>query len=63
MRKADFEHVVKEHMKRAYFAALGFVGNHHDALDLSQEAFATAYKNFHGFDRSRPFFPSGITQS
>ncbi|MCH8144851.1 MAG: heavy metal-binding domain-containing protein [Gemmatimonadetes bacterium] len=28
-------------MRRAYYAALGLVGSHDDALDLSQEAFSS----------------------
>ena len=35
---AAFGELVTRYMRRAYFSALGFVGNHEDALDLSQEA-------------------------
>jgi RNA polymerase sigma-70 factor (ECF subfamily) len=44
-------------MKRAYSIALGFVGQHDDALDLSQEAFIRAYKNIKKYDPDRRFFP------
>ena len=54
--KEYFEALVKQNMKRAYFTALGFVGSHDAALDLSQEAFIRAYKNFSKFNRKKKFF-------
>jgi RNA polymerase sigma-70 factor (ECF subfamily) len=44
-------------MKRAYFVALGLVGAHDDALDLSQEAFARAFRARHTLNPDRPFYP------
>jgi RNA polymerase sigma-70 factor (ECF subfamily) len=44
-------------MKQAYFIALGLVGNHDDAMDLSQEAFFRAYSNIDRFNPKRKFFP------
>ncbi len=35
-----FGELVNRYMQRAYYAALGLIGSHEDALDLSQEAFA-----------------------
>ena len=55
--KAAFEEIVKTYMKRAYFAALSLVGNHEDALDLSQEAFANAYRFIRRFDTEHNFYP------
>ena len=55
-KKEYFGALVKQNMKRAYFTALGFVGSHDVALDLSQEAFIKAYKNFPKFDRKKKFF-------
>jgi RNA polymerase sigma-70 factor, ECF subfamily len=52
----EFERLVKQNMKRAYFAALMFTGSHDDARDLSQEAFIRAYKAFHKFERSKNFY-------
>jgi len=52
----EFEIHVKHNMKRAYFTALGFVGSHDSAVDLSQEAFVRAYKNYKKFDNSKKFF-------
>jgi len=54
--KEYFEILVKQNMRRAYFTALGFVGSHDAALDLSQEAFIRAYKGFSKFDRKKKFF-------
>ena len=55
-KKEHFEMLVKQNMKRAYFTALGFVGSHDAALDLSQEAFIRAYKGFSKFDKKKNFF-------
>lgn len=52
-----FEVLVKRYMKDAYFIALGLVGNHEDALDLSQEAFVRAYRHIRQVKAGRRFFP------
>ena len=52
-----FEVIVRRYMKRAYFIALGLVGNRDDALDLSQEAFYRAYNNIEHLHSDRKFFP------
>ena len=49
--------IVKKYMKKAYFLALGFVGDTNDALDLSQMAFIKAYRSLSSFDQKRPFLP------
>jgi len=48
--------IVRRYMKQAYFTALGLVGNHEDALDLSQEAFVRAFKARERFDLRQRFF-------
>jgi RNA polymerase sigma-70 factor (ECF subfamily) len=48
--------LVERHMRRAYFAALSLVGSREDALDLSQEAFARAYRARRSIDPERPFY-------
>lgn len=48
--------LVERHMRRAYAHALGIVGSREDALDLSQEAFARAYRARRTFDPERPFY-------
>lgn len=51
-----FGGLVQRYMRRAYYAALGLLGSHDDALDLSQEAFARAFRARARLDPSRPFF-------
>lgn len=48
--------LVKRYMRPAYFAALGLVGSREDALDLSQEAFARAFRARRRIDPERPFY-------
>ena len=52
----EFEVLVKDNMKRAYFSALGFLGSHDAAMDVSQEAFIRAFRNFNKYDKKRSFF-------
>jgi len=54
---AAFGELVKRHMHRGYRAALGLVGSHDDALDLSQDAFARALNHAEKMDPDRPFYP------
>ena len=44
-------------MKKAYFVALGLVGNLEDALELSQEAFSKAYQYRKTLNTQGKFFP------
>lgn len=53
---AAFAALVERHMRRAYATALGLVGSHEDALDLSQEAFARAFRARATLDPGRPFY-------
>jgi len=52
-----FEQVVIHYQRRAFFAALGFLGNPEDAREASQEAFARAYRALPRYDTARPFYP------
>lgn len=52
-----FGELVSRYMRRAYYAALGLLGSHDDALDTSQEAFARAFKACQSLDPERPFYP------
>lgn len=54
--KAEFEKLVKANMKRAYFTALGILGSHDSAMEISQEAFIKVYRNFSKYDRNKNFF-------
>ena len=51
-----FGELVNRYMRRAYYAALGLVGSPDDALDLSQEAFARAFRARASIDPERPFY-------
>jgi RNA polymerase sigma-70 factor (ECF subfamily) len=51
-----FGDLVTRYMRRAYYQALGLVGSHEDALDLSQEAFARAFRARRSLDPERPFY-------
>lgn len=55
--KQAFGRLVRAYMRQAYFAALGFLGSHEDALDASQEAFVRAYLAINRFQPDRPFYP------
>lgn len=54
--RAAFGKLITRYMQRAYFVALGLVGSHEDAEDLSQEAFARVYRNHESLDPNRPFY-------
>lgn len=54
--KEAFGLLVNKYMKQAYYAALGFLGSHDDALDASQEAFARAFKAIHSFEHGKRFY-------
>lgn len=55
--RKDFEPLVLRYRRRAYFTALGLLGNPDDALEISQEAFLRAFRALAGFDIERPFYP------
>ena len=54
--KKEFEMLVKQNMRRAYFSALGLLGSHDAAMDVTQEAFIRAYRNFKSFNGEKKFF-------
>lgn len=51
-----FGELVTRYMRRAYYAALGLTGSHDDALDLSQEAFARAFRARASLDPDGSFY-------
>ncbi len=55
--KTAFEQLVVIHMKTAYHAALGIVGNVDDALELSQDAFLRAFRAMGNFKPEAKFYP------
>lgn len=54
--RSAFAALVEKYMRRAYYAALGLVGSPEDAMDLSQEAFARAFRARRSLDPRRPFY-------
>jgi RNA polymerase sigma-70 factor (ECF subfamily) len=54
--KMEFEILVKKNMKRAYFTAIGMLCSHDAAMDVSQQAFINAFRNFDKFDKNKKFF-------
>lgn len=54
--RTAFAALVEKYMRRAYYAALGLVGSPDDAMDLSQEAFARAFRARRSLDPERPFY-------
>lgn len=52
-----FDPIVVRYMRQATAFAYGWTGDREDALDLSQEAFARAFRSIRSFDAARPFFP------
>jgi RNA polymerase sigma-70 factor (ECF subfamily) len=52
----EFEYNVKMYMQRAYYTALGFLGSHDSAMEMSQEAFIRAYRSYKKFDHTKKFF-------
>lgn len=56
-QKEAYQTIVARYMRSAYSIALGFVHNHQDALDISQEAFIRAFRKIKRFDTQKPFFP------
>jgi RNA polymerase sigma-70 factor (ECF subfamily) len=51
-----FGRLVERYMRRAYYVAFSLVGTREDALDLSQEAFARAFRARRTLDPERPFY-------
>lgn len=55
MSDRSYEILVCEHHRRALAYALSLVRSAHDAEDLVQEAFVTAYRNLDKFDEAKDF--------
>ena len=52
-----FEHLLAAYFTRVHRAALGWMGNEHDARDVAQDALVKAYRARHSYDPARPFSP------
>jgi RNA polymerase sigma-70 factor (ECF subfamily) len=55
--KEAYKVIVTKYKRAAYYAALGFVKNNQDALDISQEAFIRAFYKIKKYDQSKAFYP------
>lgn len=56
-QKAAMKKLVERYKRKAYYLALGMVGNRDEAYDISQEAFIRVFKSARRFDPSQSFFP------
>jgi len=52
-----FKHLLAAYQRRAYLAALGWVGNEQEAHELAQDALLKAWKARQSYDSARPFYP------
>jgi RNA polymerase sigma-70 factor, ECF subfamily len=52
-----FKKLVEGLMKPAYYHALALLGNHDDAIDVSQQAFIRTWNARSSIDPERPFYP------
>jgi RNA polymerase sigma-70 factor (ECF subfamily) len=55
--KAAMKALVERYKRKAYFLALGMVGNSDEAYDISQEAFIRVFRSAGKFDLKHRFFP------
>jgi RNA polymerase sigma-70 factor, ECF subfamily len=56
----DFRALVDRHQQRIFRFALGLLGNHEEAEDVTQEAFLAAFANLSGYDSSRAAFSTWL---
>jgi RNA polymerase sigma-70 factor, ECF subfamily len=54
--RAAFEHLVRRHADRLYAVVLRFVGDRHEAEEVTQEAFIRAWRGIGRFKRDAQFF-------
>ena len=52
-----FKHLLAAYQRRAYLAALGWMGNEQEAVELAQEAMLKAWRARASYDTGRPFYP------
>lgn len=52
-----FGEIIEQYQGQIYQHCYRMLGNHHDAQELTQEAFLKAYSNIHTFKRDRQFAP------
>ncbi|HHS50710.1 MAG TPA: sigma-70 family RNA polymerase sigma factor [candidate division Zixibacteria bacterium] len=60
IKKGDvsaFQMLVDRHKRRAYYTALGMIGDSDAALDLTQDAWVAAFRSIDSFRDGEPFYP------
>jgi len=55
--KRAMKSLVEKYKKRAFYIALGMVGNKDEAYDISQDAFIRVFKSAEKFNQEQRFFP------
>jgi len=55
--KTAMRMLVEKYKRKAYFLAIGMVGNSDEAYDISQEAFIRVFRSAGKFDQGQRFFP------
>lgn len=55
--KTAMKALVEKYKRKAYYLALGMVGNSDEAYDISQEAFIRVFRSARRFDLKQRFFP------
>jgi RNA polymerase sigma-70 factor (ECF subfamily) len=55
--KTAMKTLVEKYKRKAYYLALGMVGNSDEAYDISQEAFIRVFRSARRFDLKQRFFP------
>lgn len=55
--KSAMKALVEKYKRKAYYLALGMLGNTDEAYDVSQEAFIRVFRSARRFRKEQPFFP------
>ena len=55
-QSSKFEILVANYQQRIYATMLGMLGNRHDAEDMTQETFLTAFRKLDQFERRSSFY-------
>lgn len=56
-KKKAMRVLIEKYKRKAYYMALGMVGNSDEAYDISQEAFIRVFRSAKRFDINQRFFP------
>jgi RNA polymerase sigma-70 factor (ECF subfamily) len=56
-RKSAMKALVEKYKRKAYYLAMGMVGNSDEAFDISQEAFVRVFRSAKRYNPGQKFFP------